>query len=178
VTAFPRTMVGGVSLPRLLVGTNWFLGYSHTSLAKDRFIKDYQNPKQIADVLEVFLEYGIDAVMGPLSQILEDGVRAAEDRTGKEVIRILMEGRRYDSQPVQPDVAHSAVIRGLRKLADLTEAGRDRRGLPGTRPSLQARKALYWAGKTGRLYGKPLHNARALCIRHVGQLVDVANGAL
>ena len=38
---FPRTMVGGVSLPRLLVGTNWFLGYSHTSLAKDKFIKDF-----------------------------------------------------------------------------------------------------------------------------------------
>jgi hypothetical protein len=89
VTTFPRTEVGGVSLPRLLVGTNWFLGYSHTSLAKDKFIKDYQNPKQIADVLEVFLEYGIDAVMGPLSQILEDGIREAEDRTGKEVIRIL-----------------------------------------------------------------------------------------
>ena len=32
---FPRTMVGGISLPRLLIGTNWFLGYSHTSLAKD-----------------------------------------------------------------------------------------------------------------------------------------------
>jgi hypothetical protein len=89
VTAFPRTMVGGVSLPRLLVGTNWFLGYSHTSLAKDRFIKDYQNPKQIADVLEVFLEYDVDAVMGPLSQILEDGIREAEDRTGKRMIRIL-----------------------------------------------------------------------------------------
>jgi hypothetical protein len=58
-------------------------------LAKDKFIKDYQSPKQIADVLEVFLEYGIDAVMGPLSQILEDGIRAAEDRTGKGVIRIL-----------------------------------------------------------------------------------------
>jgi hypothetical protein len=37
-TEFPRTMVGGVSLPRLLIGTNWFLGYSHTSLAKDKFI--------------------------------------------------------------------------------------------------------------------------------------------
>jgi len=35
---FPRTTVGGVSLPCLLVGTNWFLGWSHTSLAKDIFI--------------------------------------------------------------------------------------------------------------------------------------------
>jgi hypothetical protein len=41
---FPRTMVGGVSLSRLIIGTNWFLGYSHTSLAKDNFIKSYQDP--------------------------------------------------------------------------------------------------------------------------------------
>jgi hypothetical protein len=71
------------------VGTNWFLGYSHTSLAKDRFIKGYQDRKRIADVLEVYLEHDVDAVMGPLSQLLEDGIREAEDRTGKGVIRIL-----------------------------------------------------------------------------------------
>ena len=86
---FPRTVVGGVSLPRLLVGTNWFLGYSHTSLAKDRFIKEYQDRKRIADVLSVFLEYGVDAVMGPLSQHLEDGIQEAEEHAGRNIIRIL-----------------------------------------------------------------------------------------
>ena len=65
---FPRTEVGGVSLPRLIIGTNWFLGYSHTSLSKDKFIKDYQTRDRIAAVLAAFLEYGVDAVMGPLSQ--------------------------------------------------------------------------------------------------------------
>lgn len=85
---FPRTMVGGVSLPRLLVGTNWFLGYSHTSLAKDKFIKDFQTRERIASVLKVFLEYGIDAVMGPLSPHLEESVCEAEQRSGKRVIRI------------------------------------------------------------------------------------------
>jgi hypothetical protein len=89
VIEFPRTMVGGVSLPRMLIGTNWFLGYSHTSLAKDRFIKELQDREHIARVLSVFLEYGIDAVMAPLSQHLEDAIRAAEDRTGRGMIRIL-----------------------------------------------------------------------------------------
>ena len=86
---FPRTTVSGVSLPRMLIGTNWFLGYSHTSLAKDRFIKDSQTRERIADVLAVFLEQGIDAVMGPLSQHLEDAVCMAEDRAGRRMIRIL-----------------------------------------------------------------------------------------
>ena len=62
MTDFPRTTVGGVSLPRLLIGSNWFLGYSHTSRAQDNFIKELQTRERITDILAVFMEYGIDAV--------------------------------------------------------------------------------------------------------------------
>ena len=89
MTEFPRTDVGGVSLPRMIIGSNWFLGYSHTSLAKDHFIKEYQSRERITEVLTVFLEHSIDAVMAPLSQRLEDAICAAEDRTGRHMIRIL-----------------------------------------------------------------------------------------
>lgn len=89
MSEFPRTTVGGVSLPRLLIGTNWFLGYSHTSKAKDNFIKTYQDPKSIAAILDVFLEYGIDAVMGPASDKLEEAVQEAEQRSGKAITRII-----------------------------------------------------------------------------------------
>ena len=86
---FPRTMVGGVSLPRLIVGTNWFLGYSHTSKAKDTFIKNYQSRDHLRDVLTVYLERGIDAVMAPVSTFLEEAIQDAEERTGRKMIRIL-----------------------------------------------------------------------------------------
>ncbi len=89
MTEFPRTMVGGVSLPRLIVGTNWFLGYSHTSHAKDSFIKELQSRERIAEVLAVFLTHGVDALMAPLSPHLEEAIRAAEERTGRRMIRIL-----------------------------------------------------------------------------------------
>jgi hypothetical protein len=85
---FPRTIVGGLSLPRLLVGTNWFLGWSHTSLAKDNFIKEFQTRERIVAMLQVFLEYGIDAVMGPLSSHLDESICEVEQRTGKKIIRI------------------------------------------------------------------------------------------
>jgi len=85
---FPRTTVAGVSLPRLLIGTNWFLGWSHTSLAKDNFIKEYQTRERIVAMLNVFLEYGIDAVMAPLSPYLDDSIRELEQRTGQQIIRI------------------------------------------------------------------------------------------
>jgi len=86
---FPRTMVGGVSLPRLIIGTNWFLGFSHTSNAKDKFIQQFQTRDRIADILSVFLDQGIDAVMGPASELLEYAVQEAENRAGKKMIRIL-----------------------------------------------------------------------------------------
>ncbi|MBN2003711.1 MAG: hypothetical protein JXA21_10175 [Anaerolineae bacterium] len=89
MSPFPRTTVGGVSLPRLLVGTNWFLGYSHTSLAKDQFIKTYQDTRNMSDILLVFLEYGIDAVMGPVSDKLEEAIQDAEQRSGQGITRII-----------------------------------------------------------------------------------------
>jgi hypothetical protein len=36
---FPRTEIGHTSASRLIIGSNWFLGFSHTSKAKDEFIK-------------------------------------------------------------------------------------------------------------------------------------------
>jgi hypothetical protein len=86
---FPRTEVGGKSLSRLLIGTNWFLGYSHTSRAKDQFIMEYQTRKNIAAVLTAFFERGVDCIMGMPEPILRDAISDAEDRTGREATLIL-----------------------------------------------------------------------------------------
>ncbi len=86
---FPRTVVGGVSMSRLIVGTNWFLGWSHTSMAKDRFIKSYQTRENIADILTVFMNAGIDAIMGMPVPILRDAISEAQDRTGRTAKLIL-----------------------------------------------------------------------------------------
>lgn len=87
---FPRTLVGGVSLPRLLVGTNWFLGYSHTSRAQDQFIRSYQTRQRMADILTVFAEAGVDAIMGPhMTGALHEAIGDAEQRTGRSFVRII-----------------------------------------------------------------------------------------
>ena len=90
MSEFPRTDVGGVSLPRLLVGTNWFLGYSHTSRAQDKFIKDYQTSRNIAEILTVFGQAGVDAIMAPhMLSPIKEGLEEAEQRTGRSFIRII-----------------------------------------------------------------------------------------
>jgi hypothetical protein len=88
---FPRTTVAGVSLPRMLIGTNWILGWSHKSPSADGMInKRNRNKESIADIIEAFLLHGIDAMMAPVSQnpVAADGAKLAEDRTGKRVILI------------------------------------------------------------------------------------------
>ncbi len=90
-TLFPRTMVGGVSLPRMLIGSNWLVGFSHTSTASDAMIKEtHARRESVAAVIEAYLEYGVDAIMGLMVQtpILADASKLAEDRTGKKVILI------------------------------------------------------------------------------------------
>ena len=86
---FPRTSVGGVSISRLIVGTNWFLGYSHTSAAKDRFIRDFMTRERVADILTVFLEAGVDACMGMPVPMLSGAIQDAQDRTGRRMHLIL-----------------------------------------------------------------------------------------
>lgn len=88
---FPRTMVGGVSLSRMIIGTNWILGYSHKSPAADKLIHNMNGTKQaVSDIMQEFLKEGVDTVMGLFEDnpVLLDGIKMAEDKTGKKIIII------------------------------------------------------------------------------------------
>ncbi len=91
MASFPRTMVGGVSLPRLLIGSNWVLGYSHRSNSADEMIREkYAERDAVTALIEAYLEYDIDAMMAPFGRqsVVLDGIHQAEQNTGKKVILI------------------------------------------------------------------------------------------
>jgi len=46
----------------MIIGTNWFRGFSHTTAAKDRFIKSYQNSANISAIMKVFVDAGIESL--------------------------------------------------------------------------------------------------------------------
>ncbi|GHV66515.1 hypothetical protein AGMMS49928_01380 [Spirochaetia bacterium] len=89
--AFPRTTVAGVSLPRMLIGSNWMFGWSHTGHAADVFIKDFHSTVEATlPVINAFLQYGIDAWMAPFSSNPEclGKIKGIEDKIGKKLILI------------------------------------------------------------------------------------------
>jgi len=111
-TSFPRTTVGGVSMPRLLIGANWITGFSHTSPAADQNIRDRNhNPEAVSRILEAFLAYDINAVMGLLSldKTLLEGIRMAEERTGKKMIVIDEPILNMDDNPAARREAEQAI---------------------------------------------------------------------
>ena len=85
----PTTNIEGHEIGRLVIGTNWFLGYSHQSAAKSSWIKRYQDAEKIANVLEICSAGGMNAFVSPMSELMSEAVRVHEERTGRHLIQIL-----------------------------------------------------------------------------------------
>jgi hypothetical protein len=86
---FPRTVVGGLSISRMIMGTNNIMGGSHRTHARDVHINGIfrDNAEAVAEMIEAYLEYGVDTIIGCLArqQFVLDGIRLAQERTGKRV---------------------------------------------------------------------------------------------
>jgi hypothetical protein len=74
----------------MIIGTNWFLGYTHCTSGKSRSVERIvTNPQTIADIIEVFLKGGVDTIMCPhTTTCMYDAIREAEQRVGQKVIVI------------------------------------------------------------------------------------------
>lgn len=112
MTDFPRTTVGGVSLSRMIIGTNWILGWSHTGAAADCMIRRrHDNAHAIAPLLEAFLSAGVDTMMGPYAgrPHLLDAVKMAEDRCGRKMILVDTPPLNVDDSPAARKEAEAVI---------------------------------------------------------------------
>ena len=88
---FPRTEVGGLSLSRMIIGTNWLAGYSHRSSPADEMIKArHSTPDTIVPMLDAFLSHGVDTIMAPfgMTPAIYDAVKIAEQKNGRGMIMV------------------------------------------------------------------------------------------
>jgi len=109
---FPRTTVGGVSLSRMIVGTNWVAGYSHRTPSADNMIKaKYPTPESMQPMLRTFLKYGIDTVMAPYDQAphIHKAVQMAREESGRELIMIDTPVINGDDNPAARREAEAAI---------------------------------------------------------------------
>ncbi|MCL1855960.1 MAG: hypothetical protein FWF86_09530, partial [Clostridia bacterium] len=86
---FPRVDVAGVSVSRMIIGTNWLLGYSHTGGAADEMIRTrYPDSGSLYPVFEAYLSHGVDTVMGTVSQNrrLAGAVEYARQKSGRNIV--------------------------------------------------------------------------------------------
>jgi hypothetical protein len=103
---FPRTTIENLSVSRLIIGTNWFLGYSHMSRAQDKLIVDMQTRERLAEVIGVFLAAGVDTIYGtrPESPHLDAALADAEQKVGRKVIRMGTPGFNLSGRPGADDM--------------------------------------------------------------------------
>ena len=156
---FPRTEVGGLSLSRIIIGTNWLAGYSHRSSSADEMIKARHATKDtIVPMLEVFLSRGVDTIMAPfgMTPVIYEAVKEAEQKTGRGMIMVdtpvinvddSTEARREAQRTINESAARGAKIclihhysaeqlvnknrRQIVRLDDYTKMIRDAGMIPG-----------------------------------------------
>ena len=88
---FPRTIVGGKSLSRMIIGTNWLAGWSHTGAAADNMIKRHHSSTEtIKPMLETFIKNGVDTIMAPFDSapLVLKAIRETEEKTGHKMILV------------------------------------------------------------------------------------------
>ena len=88
---FPRTTVAGISLPRMLIGTNWMAGWSHRTPSADCMIREHHAKSDtIEPMLETFVTNGVDAIMGLFSQTpaITKAILNTQEKLGKKIIII------------------------------------------------------------------------------------------
>lgn len=120
MSEFPRTTVGGVSLSRMLIGTNWLLGWSHTSASADEMIRRrYDSAEAFKPVLEAYLRHGVDTIMAPFgaSPQLVEAIRDTEQKLGRGIILVDTPTLNVDDNPQARQEAEQTVKESAKRGA-------------------------------------------------------------
>lgn len=86
MTAFPSVTIEGVTIPRVICGTNALLGFSHVSAGRDAWIREHFTARRIAEVFAHCQELGVNATMGPLFPRLVEALDETTRLTGQPMI--------------------------------------------------------------------------------------------
>jgi hypothetical protein len=82
---FPTTHIEDLAVSRLIAGSNWLMGYSHYSAAKDKWIRSYMTQERIVEVLGAFARSGVNAFLSMQHPMLRDALHTVAEETGTQM---------------------------------------------------------------------------------------------
>jgi len=88
---FPGTTVAGIFLSRMVIGTNWLAGFSHTSHAADcQILENFKEIDSFVPIIKAFTDRGVNAIMGGFAMKPEknEKLQKAQEKIGKKLVII------------------------------------------------------------------------------------------
>ena len=84
--SFPTFKVEDVEVPRVLIGINPFLGYSHFSEARSNYFRRiFKDVKAISDVIVKATELSVNGIYTPADKKIAEALKQVKQRTGIEM---------------------------------------------------------------------------------------------
>jgi len=105
-TGFPTFDVEDVSIPKVLIGINPFLGYSHFSEARTNFFKRiFKDAAAIADVIARSTELGVTGIYTPADKRIGEALDLVREKTGIRMNVVGTTYRTFDLAKMKDEIA-------------------------------------------------------------------------
>jgi hypothetical protein len=158
---FPTFKVEDVEVPRVLIGINPFLGYSHFSEAKSNYFKRiFKDVKAISDVIVKATELGVNGIYTPADKKIANALNQVKQRTG---IKMTIVGTTYYTFDLKKMEKEIALLKGMgARICLLHGNAVDDLLNPVERVINHAEEMLQLIREKGLIPGIACHDARAI----------------
>lgn len=103
---FPTFEVEGTTIPRVLIGINPFLGYSHFSEAKSNYFKRiFNDPRTISEVIVRATESGVTGIYTPADKKIAEVLGLVERATGTRMTVVGTTYYTFDLARIESEIA-------------------------------------------------------------------------
>jgi len=161
MTGFPTFKVEDVEVPKVLIGINPFLGYSHFSEAKSNYFKRiFREASAISDIIVEATKFDVTGIYTPADKKIAEALKQVEKRTG---IKMTVVGTTYYTFDLTKIEKEIAILKDMdARICLLHGNAVDNLLNPVKRVISRAEEMLKLIRENGMIPGIACHDARAI----------------